>query len=255
MARQPTSGKSGGGKSGGGKSGSGKSGRGKTERLRKSRGRKESSTRWLKRQLSDPYVAEARDQGLRSRAAFKLIELDDKFHFLKPGGRVVDLGACPGGWSMVAAERVNAQGANLGVRGGKQGSVVGMDLQETDPVPGAVLLCHDFMADDAPQLLKDALDGPADVVLSDMAAKATGHAATDHLRVIGLLEAAFDFACEVLAPGGAFVGKAFKGGTEGELLARMKQRFKTVKHAKPPSSRKESAETYVVAMGFRKEPK
>ncbi|MBC8337401.1 MAG: RlmE family RNA methyltransferase [Alphaproteobacteria bacterium] len=255
MARKSTSAKTGGGKSGGGTSatggsGGGKSGRGKTERLRKSKGRKESSTRWLKRQLSDPYVAEARDQGLRSRAAFKLIELDDKFHFLKPGGRVVDLGACPGGWSMVAAERVNAQGANKG----KQGYIVGMDLEETDSVPGAVLICHDFMADDAPQLLKDALDGPADVVLSDMAAKSTGHAATDHLRVIGLLEAAFDFACEVLAPGGAFVGKAFKGGTEGELLTRIKQRFKTVKHAKPPSSRKESAETYVVAIGFRKDP-
>ncbi|NQV82575.1 MAG: RlmE family RNA methyltransferase [Rhodospirillales bacterium] len=244
MAQKPSS------RSNSGGTGSGTSGRGKTERLHKSKGRKESSTRWLKRQLSDPYVVEARDKGLRSRAAFKLIELDDRFHFLKPGARVVDLGACPGGWTMVSAERVNAQGA----RKGKQGSVVGMDLQETDAVPGAVLICHDFMDEDAPGLLKDVLAGPADVVLSDMAAQATGHAATDHLRVIGLLEVAFDFACEVLAPGGTFVGKAFKGGTEGELLSQMKKHFKTVRHAKPPSSRKESAETYVVAMGFRKEP-
>jgi len=227
----------------------GASARGKEERLRKSKGRKESSTRWLKRQLSDPYVAEARERGLRSRAAFKLMELDDRFHFLKPGLTVVDLGSAPGGWTMVAADRVNAQGANKGA--GKQGRVVGMDLQETDAVPGAILMCHDFMDDAAPALLKDALDGPADVVLSDMAAAATGHAATDHLRVIALLETAFDFACEVLAPGGVFVGKAFKGGTEGALLARIKQRFKTVKHAKPPSSRKESAETYVVAQGFK----
>jgi 23S rRNA (uridine2552-2'-O)-methyltransferase len=238
MARKP-------GNSGG--SGSGSSGRGKTDRLHKSRGRKESSTRWLTRQLRDPYVAEAREQGLRSRAAFKLIDLDDKFHFLKPGSRIVDLGSCPGGWTMVSVERVNAQGAKKG----RQGRVVGIDLQETDPVSGAVLICHDFMDDAAPELLKDALAGPADVVLSDMASQATGHAATDHLRVIGLLETAFDFACEVLTPGGVFVGKAFKGGTEGELLARMKKRFKTVRHAKPPSSRKESAETYVVAMGFR----
>ena len=224
-----------------------KSGRGKSERLRKSKGRKESSTRWLKRQLSDPYVTEAREQGLRSRAAFKLIELDDKYHFLKPGACVIDLGACPGGWSMVSAKRVNAQGAMRG----KQGQVIGLDLQETDPVPGAILICHDFMENSAPILLKKTLNGAADVVLSDMAAKATGHAATDHLRVIALLEAAFEFSCEVLSPGGAFIGKAFKGGTENELLVRMKKKFKTVRHAKPPSSRKQSAETYVIAMGFR----
>ncbi len=159
---------------------------------------------------------------------------------------------------MVAADRIKAQGdnkggkgTNKGARAGGRGRVVGMDLQETDPVPGAVLICHDFMDEGAPALLKAALEGPADVVLSDMAAAATGHAATDHLRVIALLETAFDFACEVLAPGGAFIGKAFKGGTEGELLARIKRRFKTVKHAKPPSSRKQSAETYVVAQGFK----
>ena len=225
----------------------GGSGRGRTERLRKAKGRKASSTRWLRRQLADGYVAEARDRGLRSRSAFKLIELDDRFRFLKPGMRVVDLGAAPGGWTIVAVERVNAAGANKG----KRGAVVGIDVSETDPVPGATLIHHDFLDGEAPKLLKDALGGPADVVLTDMAEPATGHAATDHLRVIALLEAAFDFACEVLAPGGAFVGKAFKGGTEKDLLAAIKKRFKTVRHAKPPASRKESAETYVVAIGFK----
>ena len=226
----------------------GGSGRGRTERLRKAKGRKASSTRWLRRQLADGYVAEARDRGLRSRAAFKLIELDDRFRFLKPGHRVVDLGAAPGGWTIVAAERVNAAGANKG----KRGAVIGIDIVEADPVPGATLIRHDFLDAAAPKLLKDALGGPADVVLTDMAAPATGHAATDHLRVMALLEAAFSFACEVLAPNGVFVGKAFKGGTEKDLLAAIKKRFSTVRHAKPPASRKESAETYVVAMGFRK---
>ena len=225
----------------------GGSGRGRTERLRKAKGRKASSTRWLRRQLADGYVAEARDRGLRSRSAFKLIELDDRFRFLKPGMRVVDLGAAPGGWTIVAAERVNAAGANKG----KRGAVVGIDVSETDPVPGATLIHHDFLDGEAPKLLKDALGGAADVVLSDMAAPATGHAATDHLRVIALLEAAFDFACGVLTPGGVFIGKAFKGGTEKDLLAAIKKRFKTVRHAKPPASRKESAETYVVAIGFK----
>ena len=226
----------------------GGSGRGRTERLRKAKGRKASSTRWLRRQLADGYVAEARDRGLRSRAAFKLIELDDRFRFLKPGQRVVDLGAAPGGWTIVAAERVNAAGANKG----KRGAVIGIDIVEADPVPGATLIRHDFLDAAAPKLLKDALGGPADVVLNDMAAPATGHAATDHLRVMALLEAAFGFAYEVLAPNGVFVGKAFKGGTEKDLLAAIKKRFSTVRHAKPPASRKESAETYVVAMGFRK---
>ncbi len=227
--------------------GSGGSGRGRTQKLKTAKGRKSSSTRWLKRQLGDPYVAGAREQGLRSRAAFKLMELDDRFHFLKPGGRVVDLGAAPGGWTLVATERVNAQGAG----NGKQGHVVGLDIQEADPVPGATLIHHDFLDDAAPGLLMDALSGPADVVLTDMAAAATGHAGTDHLRIVALLEAALEFACEVLAPGGCFVGKVFKGGTEKDLLAAMKKRFKTVRHAKPPASRKESAETYVVAMGFK----
>jgi 23S rRNA (uridine2552-2'-O)-methyltransferase len=224
-----------------------KSGRGRTQRLRTVKGRKASSARWLSRQLKDPYVAEAREQGLRSRSAFKLIELDDRFHFLKPGLSVVDLGAAPGGWTIVAAERVNAAGTAKG----KKGRVVGLDIQELDSVPGVTLICHDFMAPDAPSLLTDALGGPVDVVLSDMAAAATGHAATDHLRVTALLEAAFDFACGALRPGGAFVGKSFKGGAEKDLLAAMKKRFNTVKHAKPPSSRKESAETYVVALGFK----
>ncbi len=223
------------------------SGRGRTERLRTAKGRKLSSARWLTRQLRDAYVVEARDLGLRSRAAFKLIELDDRFRFLKPGLSVVDLGAAPGGWTLVAADRVNAQGASKG----KKGRVIGLDVGDMDPVPGAVLIQCDFMDDDAPQKLKDALGGAADVVLSDMAAPATGHAATDHLRVVALLEAAFEFATDVLAPGGVFVGKVFKGGTEGALLAEMKRRFKSVRHAKPPASRKESPETYVGAIGFK----
>ncbi|MBI3114227.1 MAG: RlmE family RNA methyltransferase [Rhodospirillales bacterium] len=224
------------------------SGRGLKQRLRPSKRRKASSTRWLTRQLSDLYVAEAQRQGLRSRAAFKLIEIDDRFKILKPGQAVVDLGAAPGGWTLVAAERINAAGH----RNGPQGRVVGIDVQEMQPVPGAHLMVGDFMAADAPGRLQDALAGPADVVLSDMAAPATGHAATDHLRVTALLEAAFEFACAVLKPGGAFVGKAFKGGSEQELLTRMKHRFESVRHAKPPASRKESAETYVVATGFRR---
>lgn len=224
------------------------SGRGLKQRLRPSKRRKASSTRWLTRQLSDLYVAEAQRQGLRSRAAFKLIEIDDRFKILKPGQAVVDLGAAPGGWTLVAAERINAAGH----RNGPQGRVVGIDVQEMQPVLGAQLMVGDFMAADAPGRLKDALAGPADVVLSDMAAPATGHAATDHLRVTALLEAAFEFACAVLKPGGAFVGKAFKGGSEQELLKRMKRCFESVRHAKPPASRKESAETYVVATGFRR---
>jgi len=225
----------------------GSSGRGLKQRLRPSKRRTASSTRWLTRQLSDLYVAEAQRQGLRSRAAFKLMEIDDRFKILRPGQAVVDLGAAPGGWSLVAAERVNAAGH----RNDPQGRVVGIDLQEMQPVPGARLMVGDFTATDAPGRLKDALAGPADVVLSDMAAPATGHAATDHLRVTALLEAALAFACEVLKPGGAFVGKAFKGGSEQELLKRMKQRFASVRHAKPPASRKQSAETYVVAQGFK----
>lgn len=214
------------------------------QRVRTARGRTLSSTRWLERQLNDPYVIEARRLGYRSRAAFKLTQLDDRFHFLRPGKRVVDLGAAPGGWTQVAVARVKA-----GEPGG--GKVVGIDIAEWEPVPGATHLQHDFLDDAAPALLREALAGPADVVLSDMAAPATGHPQTDHLRIIALCEAALAFAQEVLAPGGAFVAKVFQGGAEKELLDALKRDFATVRHAKPPASRSESAETYVVAMGFR----
>ena len=214
-----------------------------SQRVKTAKGRKVSSTLWLQRQLNDPYVAEARRLGYRSRAAFKLIELDDRFHFLASGGRVVDLGAAPGGWTQVAVERTKA-----GQGGGR---VVAIDIVEMDPVPGAIVLHHDFFDADAPLALKDALAGPADVVLSDMAAPATGHTATDHLRIIGLAEVALAFAAEVLAPGGTLIAKVLQGGTEHALLTEMKRLFATVKHAKPPSSRSDSAELYVVAQGFR----
>jgi 23S rRNA (uridine2552-2'-O)-methyltransferase len=216
-----------------------------TTRVRTAKGRKTSSTRWLQRQLNDPYVAEAKRLGYRSRAAFKLIELDDQFHFLKPGGRIVDLGAAPGGWTQVAVERTNTKG--------QRGHVVGMDLLAMDPIEGAILFEHDFMADDAPEILIQALAGQADVVLSDMAASATGHRATDHMRIMALLETALEFAYEVLAPEGAFVGKVLKGGTENDLLAAMKRNFRIVRHAKPPASRDDSSESYVVATGYRGE--
>ena len=215
-----------------------------SQRVKTAKGRKISSTRWLQRQLNDPYVAEARRVGYRSRAAFKLIELDDRFHFLAAGGRVVDLGAAPGGWTQVAVERTRARQS-----GG--GRVVSIDVTEFDPVVGAIVLHHDFLDAEAPTALRDALAGTADVVLSDMAAPATGHTATDHLRVIGLVESALAFAAEVLAPGGTFVAKVLQGGTEQVLLAQIKCLFATVKHAKPPSSRSGSAEMYVVAQGFR----
>jgi 23S rRNA (uridine2552-2'-O)-methyltransferase len=209
--------------------------------------RSASSTRWLERQLNDPYVIEARRRGLRSRAAFKLMQLDDRFHILAPGKRVVDLGAAPGGWTQVASERVRAGT----VHGGR---VVGIDLLDWDPVPHATTIVRDFLDPEAPRLITDALGGPADVVLSDMAAPATGHAATDHLRIVALVEVALDFAFSILAPGGSFVAKVFQGGTERELLEQMKRRFATVRHAKPAASRAESAETYVVAQGFRAAP-
>ncbi len=193
---------------------------------------------WLSRQLNDPYVAAAQAQGWRSRAAFKLIELDDKFSLLKPGCRVVDLGAAPGGWSQVAVKR----GA---------GRVVGVDLLPIDPVAGAELLMGDFNDETMPGRLADMLGGPADVVLSDMAPNTTGHTATDHLRIIGLAELALEFAIKVLAPGGSFVAKVFQGGSEQNMLVPLKHCFTTVKHAKPPASRKGSSELYVVAMGFR----
>ncbi len=214
--------------------------RGLHTRVKTAKGRKLSSTRWLQRQLNDPFVQEAKRLGYRSRAAFKLIELDDKFRFLKAGGRIVDLGAAPGGWTQISVDRV-----------GPTGDVVGIDLLPVEPVPGATIIQGDFLADDAPARLQDLLGGQADVVLSDMAASATGHKQTDHLRIIGLLEVAVDFARHVLKPGGAFVGKVLQGGTENELLADLKRDFRSVKHAKPAASRSDSSEVYVVATGFR----
>jgi 23S rRNA (uridine2552-2'-O)-methyltransferase len=213
-------------------------------RLKDGKKRTASSRRWLERQLSDPYVTEAKRRGLRSRAAFKLIELDDRFRVLRPGARVVDLGAAPGGWTQVAVERVRA-----GRPGG--GRVIALDLLEMAPVKGAELLRADFLDDATPALIRAALAGPADVVLSDMAPRSTGHPGADHLRIMSLLEAALEFAADVLAPGGAFVCKVWQGGTEAGVLTSMKQLFRGVCHAKPPSSRAESAEIYVVAAGFR----
>lgn len=212
-------------------------------RVKTARGRKQSSTRWLARQLSDPYVAEAKARGYRSRAAFKLAQIDDKARFLRRGARVVDLGAAPGGWTQVALERC-----------GRAGRVVAIDVTEMEPIPGAVALVGDVCEPETLDRVKAALEGPADVVLSDMAAPATGHAGTDHLRVMGLVEIALDFAEEILAPGGAFVAKVLQGGTEAWLLARLKRAFASVRHVKPPASRRESAELYVVATGYRGAP-
>jgi 23S rRNA (uridine2552-2'-O)-methyltransferase len=201
---------------------------------------KASSKTWLARQLNDPYVAEAKAKGYRSRAAFKLIELDDKFRFLKAGARVLDLGAAPGGWSQVARARIGAKG-----------SVVGADILDMEPLNGVVLLKLDMRDEEAPAQIRAALSGPADVVLSDMAAPTTGHRATDHLRTTVLFDAALDLAADVLAPGGIFVGKVFQGGAAPELLARLKKIFRDVRHVKPPASRAESVELYLVALGFR----
>jgi 23S rRNA (uridine2552-2'-O)-methyltransferase len=209
--------------------------------LRSARRRKPSSTEWLKRQLNDPYVAAARRQGYRSRAAFKLIELDDRFHVLKRGGHLVDLGCAPGGWTQVAVERA-----------GRRGRVIGVDLVETAPIAGAALLRADLTDPKALDAIKELLGGDADTVLSDVAPAATGHARTDHLRIVALAEAAFAIAEAILAPGGAFVAKVFQGGAEGELLACLKRSFAELRHAKPPASRPQSAETYVVAKSFRK---
>ncbi|HYE01150.1 MAG TPA: RlmE family RNA methyltransferase [Alphaproteobacteria bacterium] len=217
--------------------------RGLTVRVKTAKSRTVSSARWLERQLNDPYVAEARRRGFRSRAAFKLEQLDDKLRFLKPGGRVVDLGAAPGGWTQVAIART---GADKG-----RGKVVGIDLLPIEPIADATLIEGDFLAEDAPDKLKALLDGPADVVLSDMAASTVGHARTDHLRIMALAEAAYAFAQEVLAPGGAFVCKLFQGGAQQELQQMLKQDFETVRYVKPPASRAESSETYIVATGYR----
>jgi 23S rRNA (uridine2552-2'-O)-methyltransferase len=207
--------------------------------LKTARSRSASSQRWLSRQLNDPYVAAARAQGWRSRAAFKLLDLDDRFHLIGRGARVLDLGAAPGGWTQVAVKR----GA---------GAVVGVDLLAMDPIPGAVTLQGDFTEAAMQVRLAELVGGRADLVLSDMAPNTTGHAATDHIRIMALAELAYAFAAEMLAEGGHFVAKVFQGGSERQLLAEMKRSFATVRHAKPPSSRKESSELYVVASGFRR---
>ena len=199
-----------------------------------------SSNRWLLRQLNDPYVAESKRQGYRSRAAFKLIQLDEKYHFLGKGKTIVDLGCAPGGWTQVAALK------NKG-----EGQIVGMDLLATEPIEGAVLLQQDFTADEAPAMIKALLNGPADVVMSDMAANTTGVQNIDHLRTLGLVEMAYDFAKEILAVGGIFIAKVFQGGTEQNLLNDMKQHFSKVTHYKPDASRQDSVEMYVVAQGFK----
>lgn len=206
----------------------------------KDKRKSQSSRAWLERQLNDPYVARARREGFRSRAAFKLTEIDDKHHLLKPGARVVDLGAAPGGWSQVAARRT-----------GQHGRVVAIDILDMDAVSGVEFARIDFLDADAPDRLKAMLGGPADVVLSDMAANATGHRQTDHLKIMALVEAAAEFASEVLKPGGTFLCKVIQGGTEGALLAALKRDFATVKHVKPAASRSDSAELYVLATGFR----
>src|SRR6266404_5106353 len=214
------------------------SGRGRVPvKVKKDRGRSQSSRAWLQRQLNDPYVAAARSKGYRSRAAFKLAELDEKFHFLKKGARVLDLGAAPGGWSQVAA----ARGA----------IVVAADVLEMEPIPGVTFFQADLTDAHVPALLKEALGGPADIVLTDMAAPTTGHRATDHIRTVALVEIALEAALDVLKPGGTFVGKVFQGGSSNELLARLKKAFREVKHVKPPASRQESVELYVVALGFK----
>jgi 23S rRNA (uridine2552-2'-O)-methyltransferase len=237
------------GPAGRGPAGRGLSGRNLAQRVHTAGRRSHSSTLWLERQLNDPYVAEAKRLGYRSRAAFKLIQLDDRFGFLLPGKRVIDLGAAPGGWTQVAVERCLPKDGKSG--GGKQGRVVGIDLTPMEAIPGAELLTGDFPADDAAQRLKAALGGAADVVLSDMAAPATGHAQTDHLRIMGLAEAAHAFAREVLRPGGVFVTKVLQGGASRDLLLALKRDFADVRHVKPAASRADSAEIYVVAKGFR----
>lgn len=213
-------------------------------RVKTAKKRSSASTQWLQRQLNDPYVAMAKQEGYRARSAFKLIELDDKFRFLSAGKRVVDLGAAPGGWTQIAVKRVKSTPENP--------MVVGLDLLEMAPIAGAKTTQLDFLDDSAPDVLKEMLGGhKADVVLSDMAPNTTGMKDIDHLRIMGLLETAYAFACEILNPDGAFIAKIFQGGTEQNLLAEMKRNFTSVKHAKPPASRKESSEFYVVATGFK----
>ena len=212
------------------------------KRLRTAKGRKVSSTRWLERQLNDHYVRKAKAENYRSRAAYKLIELDERFGLLKSVKAVVDLGIAPGGWSQVVRRKV------------PQAGIVGIDLLPTDPIDGVTILQMDFMDDAAPDKLREALGGEADLVLSDMAANTVGHQQTDHLRTMALVEAGLEFATEVLRPGGAYVAKVLAGGADNQLVAEMKRHFTTVKHAKPPASRKDSSEWYVVAQGFKGAP-
>lgn len=209
-------------------------------RVKSGKSRSLSSKLWLERQLNDPYVARARREGYRSRSAFKLSEIDDKARFIRKGARVVDLGAAPGGWSQVVTKRIGAQGR-----------VVAIDVLPMEQIPGVEFMQLDFLDPAAPEKLKTALGGPADVVLSDMAANATGHAKTDHLKIMALVEAASEFAREVLAPGGAFLAKVLQGGTEASLLAALKRDYRSVKHVKPSASRADSAELYLLATGFR----
>lgn len=213
--------------------------RGLSVHVKTSKSRSPASARWLARQLNDPYVAAAKQQGWRSRAAFKLLELDDRFHLIHKGARVVDLGAAPGGWTQVAVKRGAA-------------SVLALDLLPIDPIHGATLIEGDFSDPEMPARLIAELGGGADLVLSDMAPNTTGHAATDHIRIVALAEMALDFAVQVLSPGGAFVAKVFQGGSERQILDVLKRNFTTVRHAKPPASRKQSSELYVVATGFRR---
>lgn len=216
-----------------------RSGKDPHERLKTAKKRTASSARWLSRQINDPYVKQAKAEGWRSRAAFKLIELDERFALLKGRQRVVDLGIAPGGWSQVVRKK------------SPSARVVGIDLLPTEPIEGVTIFEMDFMAEEAPAALEGALDGPPDLVLSDMAANTVGHKQTDHLRTMGLVETAVDFAVNTLAPGGAFVAKVFAGGTDGDLLTILKRNFTSVKHAKPPASRKDSSEWYVIAQGFK----
>ena len=208
-------------------------------RVKTAKGRKVGSTRWLERQLNDPYVKRAKAEGYRSRAAYKLMELDERFGFLKGAKRVIDLGMAPGGWAQVVRKHC------------PKAHVVGIDLLPVEPLEGVTIAQMDFMADEAPDWLMEALDGPADIVLSDMAANTVGHPQTDHLRTMGLVEAGLDFACQVLRPGGHFVAKVLAGGADNDLVAALKRNFASVKHAKPPASRKGSSEWYVIASGFK----
>ena len=234
-------------KSSSGKSSTGSSASGGNRELKKrvktARGRSISSVRWLQRQINDPYVTRAKKDGYRSRAAYKLIELDDKFNWLTPGKKVLDLGAAPGGWTQVAVSRVKS--------GDEEPSVIGIDLLPMQPIAGAMLMKLDFMSSVALAEIRAHIKDGVDIVLSDMAPNTTGHQATDHLRIMAILEAAYPFACEVLNPGGTFIAKVFQGGTERELLALMKQDFDVVKHAKPKASRSDSSEMYVIASGFK----